>query len=176
MTGFSRVWLLLVALVLSSLTLEAHAIAQVPRPLGDGNVFPHFCVSFSGKWRADDGKEYVMEQNGCEWLTIRWVSGEGDLSQRDWMTIVPDDKYREIVGGDALKVIQKHRWNSLHYGTAIRTYTRFSYPERVEHEEVVIEQVNRRLLLETTYLRTDFSHNSEQYRATGQRVFRRIED
>lgn len=154
---------------------EASTVGRDRRgTMGDGDVFPHSCVSFAGEWRADDGNTYLISQNNCAEVAIRRTAGSVQ-NPRDSLTIVPDNKYREVINEQGTLGVQRHYWNSENYGTAIRTVSRFFEDEWTETEEVVFEQVNAWLLLETTFYRREFLDSSPSIRRSSQRIFRRVE-
>ena len=110
--------------VLSYMPAEASKTSQ--SILGDGDVFPHFCVDFSGTWRTDDGNFYRVTQSQCQHIRIELLSGN---DRDDLVDLVPDNRVYEI-DGCSFKGITQHRWNSLDFGTSVRTWSRFTYSDR----------------------------------------------
>lgn len=169
-----KFWVVLFVVGLAWVHGSAMAAAEGDWPKGDGDVFPHGCVSFSGGWKADDGTYFVIYQAGCEVVAIGDFVNSADGALRGWTTIIPDDKFHEVDLGGGRMGLRKHTWNSLYYGTAIRTYTQARRAECLETEEVVLEYVSRALMLETTYRRCDFDNGAPSQRSSSQRIFRRV--
>jgi hypothetical protein len=142
------------------------------QPRGDGDVFPHSCVDFSGSWRNDDGGLYWIFQENCSRIQIRFLAA---LPENDFFVdLVPDNKIREVRAADA-DGVSIHRWNSLYHGTSIRAWSRMNYSDRVVYEESTYEFVSRDTILESVYRYVDFYDNRavEDLRTTDQQLFRR---
>lgn len=142
---------------------------------GDGDVFPHSCVNFSGQWRADDGGRYRITQLECEYVGISLVDGVPAAGSASFIDLVPNNKYRPVCDADFNEGVTRHQWNSLDYGSLIRTWTRFNYADRVVYEERQYEFVSRDMMLESVYRYVDvYGGSEEDHRDNHQRIFRRI--
>lgn len=142
-----------------------------PGILGDDSPYPLACMNFTGQWKSDSDEFLDIRQGDCKWLTIRTKIGPRDHAT----TIVPDDKAREISGSQWTGHV-RHRWNSKVNGTIIETHKELVYADKMVEELVLLEKVNPKLLLESTYrtIRVDaggkeVSPPQQEYE---QRVFR----
>ena len=143
--------------------------------LGDGDVFPHSCVNFSGNWRADDGGRYRISQLECEYVGIALVEGWPVGGSASYIDLVPNNKFRPVCDGVSYEGVTRHHWNSLEYGSVIRTWTRYNYADRVVYEETQYEFASRDMILESVYRYTDVYGGSERdSREVKQRIFRRL--
>lgn len=136
---------------------------------GGGDAFPHFCVSFAGKWKSDSGDLYKIEQKKCEHVVIALQSDNIDVNM---IELVPDNKEREIQGGNFIGTA-RHAWNSLEYGTAIVMNFRYVFDDRIESEVRTFEYVNYYLLLESIHRTIEDLKTGEIRRESSQELFRR---
>ena len=136
---------------------------------GGGDAFPHYCVSFSGKWRSDTGELYKIEQEKCEHAIIA-LQNDTDVSDR--IDIVLDNKEREVTSGDYTGTA-RHAWNSLSHGTAMVMVTRHVYEDRIESKIHTFEYVNYFLLLESVHRTVEHLDRGTIQRESTQKLYRR---
>lgn len=136
---------------------------------GEDGPFPLACIDLSGHWKSDAGATYEIAQKKCSQLKI--VASVG--SQAISTTIVPDNKSRNISGGQWTGVV-RHRWNSKEYGTGIETYRTIFFSDSKITENVVLELVNDNLLLESVY-RIVQTSDGKKHPEYNQQVFRYVE-
>ncbi len=135
---------------------------------GGGDVFPHYCVSFAGKWKSDAGGLYNIEQKKCEHIVI----ARQDSVDANMIELVPDNKEREIAGGD-FHGTARHAWNSLDYGTSITMNLRYIFDDRIESEVRTFEYVNYFLILESVHRTIEDLKTGEVRRISTQDLYRR---
>lgn len=135
---------------------------------GGGEAFPHYCVSFAGLWKSDAGGIYKIDQKKCEHVVIALQ----DSVDVNMIELVPDNKEREIAGGDYTGTA-RHAWNSLDYGTAIVMTLRYIYDDRIESEVRTFEYVNYYLLLESVHRTIEDLETGVIRRESAQELYRR---
>lgn len=160
---------LLLAVLALSWVPSVHADFHAgPGILGDEDPFPLSCINFTGDWTADDGQEYLVDQQQCRMIQIH-AGVSGAMNQTT--TIVPDNKSR-LIRGPEWKGFVRHRWNDKNYGSIIQSYKNMDYSDRSISEVLTLEIVNENLLLESTY-RTIYPDQGPARREYQQKVFRK---